>query len=103
MKEISHSGPLLQLGFDDIMEQANNVELAYLVGQGLADFGKASNVLAKPFWQSKKLIVLAAAFVVNVLEAKFDMGLSQFVTQLNQLSVGYIIGQSIADLGKGKS
>lgn len=80
---------------------------AYIVGQGLADFGKnKSGAIGeeKPFWKSKKFItgVMGAGipFVTKLLGIDLD---EQVVYGIVGAAAAYITGQGLADFGKNSS
>ena len=86
---------------------------AYIVGQGLADFGKSKagegmkkNILkSKKFWAG--LLGAAAPVVVIIVKKKYGVDDPMFEEMLNTIVYGivgsvtaYIMGQGFADFGK---
>jgi hypothetical protein len=78
---------------------------AYIVGQGLADFGKnrAEGELPaeKPFWQSKKfwtsVVGAGIPFITKIVGIELD---PQVIYGIVGAASAYITGQGLADFGK---
>ncbi len=84
--------------------------IAFVFGQGLADFGKNKvpvdkRPLEKDFWKSKKFLAAAiTALIALANNAGMDLTVSaETITGIVGLASVYITGQGLADMGKNAS
>ena len=79
--------------------------LAYVIGQGFADFAKDRGSVTlpaeKPFWLSKKFLTGVGAAAIPLVSKALNIELDpQVIYGLMAGSSAYITGQGLADFGK---
>ena len=78
---------------------------AYIVGQGLADFGKNSGqgegAQEKPVWQSKKFVTSVLSAAIPGVAKALNLDLPPEITYgIVGAAAAYVTGQGFADFGK---
>lgn len=76
--------------------------IAFIFGQGLADFGKASALQVSPggLLQSKKFGAAVVGMIVCIATHFFPTLPPEAAVQVVSVFVAYILGQGLADFGK---